>query len=149
MENVSAKVADPAMKVIVRGTFIEVTEELSEVNCKVSKRWARSKSMPLPELDTSKENEQLLELTARLCESPKTASDLALRHEVLQLVAEHGKLLPASQNEAERGILFANLCRRLKLSKKRLRRLVRPTDFQLRLDLTAHKEAVLLNNIVF
>ena len=54
MDNSSteANSSSGAVKVIVRGTFIEVTDKLGEVNCKVSKRWARSKSVPLPCLDS-------------------------------------------------------------------------------------------------
>ena len=42
------------LQVIVRSTFLvflEVTEELDELNSK-SKRWARSRSVPLPCLDS-------------------------------------------------------------------------------------------------
>ena len=40
-----------AMKVVIRGTFLEVTEDLGEVNS-MSKRWVRSKSVPLRSLDS-------------------------------------------------------------------------------------------------
>ena len=90
------------------------------------------------------ETEQVREINLRLSESPKCAEDVEMRRALLQLIRKHGTTLPTGRH----GMLFSNLARHadqsLKLTKKRLRRLVPPTDLQLRLDLTAHKEAVFL-----
>ena len=90
------------------------------------------------------ETEQVREINLRLSESPKCVEDVEMRRALLQLIRKHGTTLPTGRH----GMLFSNLARHadqsLKLTKKRLRRLVPPTDLQLRLDLTAHKEAVFL-----
>lgn len=80
---------------------------------------------------------QLREMNLRLSESP----DVEMRRALLQLIRQHGTTLPTGK----RGIFLSNLARHAyKIRKKRLMRLVRSTDFQLGLDLTAHKEAVFL-----